>query len=368
MRIELIARIIGAIIIAFLGWRLGFSLSNQGQPAYLYDIVKLLDDTVVMFLPYFLAAVGGLLGAIISPHVTTRPFFWLRGKIGQVPAQTLVAAAVGLVIGLIISALLALPLSVLPTPLGDTLPFVATVVCGYLGVMAMVTRGKEIFSILGLRLSREKPGRKEEVVLLDTSVIIDGRIADIIQTGFISGAILIPRFVLNELQHIADSQDTLRRNRGRRGLDILNKLQKDSQVPIRITEADVKEAREVDDKLVRLAKTLQCPIVTNDYNLNRVAELQGIKVLNINELANAVKAIVLPGESITVHIIQEGKELGQGVGYLDDGTMIVIEEGRRHIDETVEVTVTRVLQTVAGRMIFAQLAGRRGHSRSSGGR
>jgi uncharacterized protein YacL len=358
VRIELIARIVGAILIGFLGWRLGFSLSSQGEPAYLYTIVRLLGDSVVTFLPYILAVVGGLLGAVLSPHLTTRPFFWIRGKIGQVPVQTLVAALIGLVIGLIVSALLALPLSVLPTPLGETLPFVATVICAYLGVMAMVTRGKEIFGTLGLRLPRDRAEQPEQVVLLDTSVIIDGRIADIVQTGFIGGTLLVPRFVLNELQHIADSADTLRRNRGRRGLDILNKLQKDSQVPIRITDMDVEEAREVDDKLVRLGKDLHCPIITNDYNLNRVAELQGIQVLNINELANAVKAIVLPGESITVNIIQEGKELGQGVGYLDDGTMVVIEEGRRHIGDTVEVTVTRVLQTVAGRMIFAQLASR----------
>jgi uncharacterized protein YacL len=356
VRVELIARIVGAIAVGFLGWRVGFSLSSLGQPAYIYSIVQLLGDTVVRMLPYLLATAGALVGAAVSPYLTTRPFFWIRSKIGQVPVPTLMAALIGLVVGLIISALLALPLSVLPTPFGETLPFIATVVCGYLGVMAMVTRGKEIFGTLGLRLPREKPERAEQFVVLDTSVIIDGRIADIIQTGFIDDVILIPRFVLNELQHIADSADTLRRNRGRRGLDILNKLQKDSEVPIRITEMDFEGTREVDDKLVRLAKQLECPIVTNDYNLNRVAELQGIRVLNINELANAVKAIVLPGESIAVHIIQEGKELGQGVGYLDDGTMVVIEEGRRHIDETVGVVVTRVLQTVAGRMIFAQLS------------
>ncbi|MGC8787506.1 MAG: PIN/TRAM domain-containing protein, partial [Anaerolineae bacterium] len=228
------------------------------------------------------------------------------------------------------------------------------------GIMVMVTREKEIFGALGVRLIKEKPSpKKEEQVLLDTSVIIDGRIADISQTGFIHGTIVIPRFVLNELQHIADSPDVLRRNRGRRGLDMLNKLQKESRVPIQIAEIDVPDVHEVDEKLVRLARDLDCPIITNDYNLNRVAELQGIKVLNINELANAVKTVVLPGESITVHIIQEGKELGQGVGYLDDGTMVVVEEGRRHINETVEVTVTRVLQTVAGRMIFAQLAGKK---------
>jgi len=298
---------------------------------------------------------------LFTPHLTTRPFFWLRGKIRQLPVPTLVAALVGLVIGLIISALLALPLSVLPTPLGEILPFASAVLCSYLGVMVMVTREKEIFGLLGVRFLKDRLSRKEkeETVLLDTSVIIDGRIADISQTGFIHGTVVIPRFVLNELQHIADSPDVLRRNRGRRGLDMLNKLQKESKAPIKISDVDVPEAREVDSKLVHLAKDLGCPIITNDYNLNRVAELEGIRVLNINELANAVKTVVLPGESLTVNIIQEGKELGQGVGYLDDGTMVVIEDGRRYIDQTIEVTVTRVLQTVAGRMIFAQLTGRR---------
>lgn len=191
-------------------------------------------------------------------------------------------------------------------------------------------------------------------VLLDTSVIIDGRIADVSRTGFIQGTMLVPRFVLNELQHIADSPDTLRRNRGRRGLEMLNKLQKDSTVPILITDMDIDGVREVDDKLVLLAKQLHCAIVTNDYNLNRVAELQGVTVLNINELANAVRAIYLPGESLEVKIIQEGKESGQGVGYLDDGTMVVVEEGRQNIGRTVAIIVTKVLQTAAGRMIFAR--------------
>jgi uncharacterized protein YacL len=190
-------------------------------------------------------------------------------------------------------------------------------------------------------------------ILLDTSAIIDGRIADISQTGFISGALVVPRFVLNELQHIADSADTMRRNRGRRGLEMLNRLQKDATVPIEITDTDVEGIVEVDSKLVKLAQTLHCPIITNDFNLNRVAELQGVKVLNINELANAVKPVLLPGEDIVIKIIQDGKELGQGVGYLDDGTMIVVEGGRQYMGSTIEVSVTRVLQTVAGRMIFA---------------
>ena len=358
MRIELIARIIGAFVIGFLGWRLGYSLSTLGEPAYIYALLSLLDAAIIPFVPYAFAAVGAVLGLALAPHLSTRPFFWLRSRASQVPVETLAAALVGFVVGLIISALLALPLSVLPSPLGEVLPFVSALIFSYLGVLIMVTRQKEIFGALGVRLTRDKEEHKEERVILDTSVIIDGRIADISQTGFIGGDILVPRFVLNELQHIADSPDTLRRNRGRRGLDILNKLQKDSLVPIRILEKDYRETNEVDEKLVRLAKELGCAIVTNDYNLNRVAELQGIKVLNINELANAVKTVVLPGESITVHIIQEGKELGQGVGYLDDGTMVVVEDGRRLIGDTVEVNVTRTLQTVAGRMIFAQPASR----------
>jgi uncharacterized protein YacL len=354
VRIELIARIIGARVIGFFAWRLGYSLTTLGEPAFIYALLSLLNASIIPFIPYVFAAVGAVLGLVFAPHLTTRPFFWLRSRASQVPVETLAAALVGFVIGLIVSALLALPLSVLPSPLGEVLPFVSALLFSYLGVLVMVTRQKEIFGALGVRLTREKQERKEERVVLDTSVIIDGRIADISQTGFISGDIVVPRFVLNELQHIADSPDTLRRNRGRRGLDILNKLQKESLVPIRILEKDYRDISEVDQKLVRLAKELDCAIVTNDYNLNRVAELQGIKVLNINELANAVKTVVLPGESITVHIIQEGKELGQGVGYLDDGTMVVVEDGRRLIDETVEVNVTRTLQTVAGRMIFAQ--------------
>ena len=218
----------------------------------------------------------------------------------------------------------------------------------------MVMRRKDLLNIIGTRLYREGPPREDKCVLLDTSVIIDGRIADVSQTGFISGEMLVPRFILNELQHIADSSDALRRNRGRRGLDMLNRLQKESVVPIRITDMDAEDYREVDDKLIMLAKQLRCPIITNDYNLNRVAELQGVMVLNVNELANAVKAVVLPGESMRVRIIQEGKEMGQGVGYLDDGTMVVVENGRRYINNTIRVMVTKVLQTAAGRMIFAQ--------------
>ena len=196
--------------------------------------------------------------------------------------------------------------------------------------------------------------RGEPRIVVDTSAIIDGRIAEIVESGFIYGTLVIPRFVLDELQHIADSSDALRRNRGRRGLDILNRMQKEPATPVEIVEDDVPEIAEVDAKLVALALARSRVILTNDYNLNRVAELQGVRVMNINSLANAVKPAVLPGEELRVRVIQEGKEAGQGVGFLEDGTMIVVEGGARHIDRELDVSVTRVLQTVAGRMIFAQ--------------
>jgi uncharacterized protein YacL len=194
----------------------------------------------------------------------------------------------------------------------------------------------------------------EPFIVVDTSAIIDGRIAEIVDSGFIYGTLVVPRFVLEELQHIADSPDTLRRARGRRGLDILARMQKDSPTPVQIVEDVVPEASEVDAKLVALAKSRSKTILTNDFNLNRVAELQGVRVMNVNSLANAVKPAVLPGEELRVKVIQEGKEAGQGVGFLDDGTMIVVEGGARFIDKELDVAVTRVLQTVAGRMIFAQ--------------
>ena len=192
-------------------------------------------------------------------------------------------------------------------------------------------------------------------ILLDTSVIIDGRVADIAKTGFLPGTLLIPRFVLNELQYIADLPDGLRRQRGRRGMEVLAELQKLPNILVRVSDIDVEGMREVDDKLVVLGKQLKSPVLTNDYNLNRIAELQGVTVLNINELANAVKSVVLPGEVMNINIFQEGKELGQGVGYMDDGTMVVVENGKEYIGEYMNVHVTKVLQTAAGRMIFGRV-------------
>lgn len=326
-----------------------------------------------------IAGVSALLAFLIFPYITIIPYRWMRDQIRNAAASDLVAAAIGLTVGLVISALLSFPLTNLPANLGKILPFVGALLFGYLGVAIAVQRKSDLAHVFQSSFinrrnrerereeEREKDRTKEPEhetmssspiqpvteILLDTSAIIDGRIADISQTGFVSGALIVPRFVLNELQRIADSADTMRRNRGRRGLDMLNRLQKDATVPVEIVDNDVEEIVEVDSKLVKLARIMHCPIITNDFNLNRVAELQGVKVLNINELANAVKPVLLPGEDIHIKIMQDGKELGQGVGYLDDGTMIVVEGGRQYMNTTVEVTVTRVLQTVAGRMIFA---------------
>lgn len=346
MSVEFFIRLIGMVALASGGVYLGTHLS------------KLAGDEPILWASVF-ALVGALMGLIVTPFITTRPIRMIRAQIAQVSARTMMSALIGLIAGLIIAALVSFPLSLLPAPFSQLLPFLGALVFGYLGVTLFVVRQNDIYNILGSRFSLRGEKRDDGIpagrnILLDTSVIIDGRVADIARTGFLFGSMLVPSFVLNELQHIADSADSLRRQRGRRGLDILNHLQKDPKVSFRITDLDVEGVRAVDDKLVILAKQLRSPILTNDYNLNRVAELQGVIVLNINELANAVKAVFLPGERLDVHVIQEGKEAGQGVGYLDDGTMVVVEGGKGKIDSIVPVVVTKVLQTAAGRMIFAR--------------
>ncbi len=352
MSAEIIFRIFGFILFGIIGWLVGTVLAGT-------------SDLNAVSLRYILplSIVGAILGALAAPWLTTRPAAWMRRVIRELTVIQLLAGSVGLVFGLVIAALASLPLLSLPYPFKSILPTIAAIIFGYLGITVMVLRQKDIFALF-----RRKPGslppdadpgadgegsKHEEALLLDTSVIIDGRIADIATTGFIRAPMLIPRFVLAELQYIADSPDSLRRNRGRRGLEMLNRMQRESPVPVRIVDVDVEGVRQVDAKLVQLARQMAVPIVTNDYNLNRVAALQGVKVLNINELSNAVKSVVLPGEAMDIRVIQEGKEAGQGIGYLDDGTMVVVENGRRYMDNQVEVTVTKVLQTNAGRMIFA---------------
>jgi len=342
MVLELIVRLVGMLVFGAIGWRLGEYLAGNSPPeSYVrYQVVLMLS--------------GVALGGILTPWLTIKPIQFLRQRIQQLPAQDLVAIIIGLILGLVVAVLLSPILANLPSPFGEILPFASALFFVWLGVAVMLTRRRDISAVIGTRFGGETPLSDERPVLLDTSVIIDGRIADISQTGFIAGTMLVPRFVLNELQHIADSPDSLRRNRGRRGLDMLNRLKQESVVPVRITDMDVPEAREVDDKLIMLAKNLRCPIITNDYNMNRVAQLQGVVVLNINELANAIKSVLLPGETISVKVIQEGKELGQGVGYLDDGTMIVVEGGRPYIGQTIPILVKKVLQKTEGRLVFAQ--------------
>jgi uncharacterized protein YacL len=345
MSVEFFIRLAGMLVFAIGGIYLGVYLSRLANgPAQIWASV--------------FAMVGALMGLVLTPFLTTRPVRLLRARVRQTSLQTLLAAMIGLIVGLVAAALIAFPMSLLPSPFGSILPFVGALVFAYLGAAVFVLRQNDVFGMVrGRALPADSaPGAPDggRSVLLDTSVIIDGRIADVARTGFLPGAMVVPSFVLNELQHIADSGDGLRRQRGRRGLDILNRLQKDNTIAFRISDLDVEGVRNVDDKLVILARQLRGPILTNDYNLNRVAELQGVTVLNINELANAVKAIYIPGESLEVRVIQEGKEAGQGVGYLDDGTMVVVEDGRGFIDRSLPVVVTKVLQTAAGRMIFAR--------------
>ncbi|HEV7126370.1 MAG TPA: PIN domain-containing protein [Ktedonobacterales bacterium] len=350
------------------------------------------------------AVVCGIIGYIIAPWVVINPARWVYNVIRRSNVSDILSGVIGLIIGLIIAALLTLPISQLKfLSLGTWLPTIVALACGSLGVAVAVLLKQDFIRLAtvglanraGRRAEREererdadeheerdetpardsrgraaktKGQRSSDRVLVDTSAIIDGRIADIGQTGFITGTLVVPRFVLEELQHIADSADSLRRNRGRRGLEILGRLQKETTVPVEISDADAEGTHEVDAKLVKLARQWHCSIITNDFNLNRVAALQGVKVLNINELAHAVKPILLPGEEMAVKIIQDGKELGQGVGYLDDGTMIVVEGGKQFIGTALEVTVTRVLQTIAGRMIFAQPKQSQGVGPASAGR
>jgi uncharacterized protein YacL len=302
-----------------------------------------------------------VVGFALLPYLTVVPAIRIFRGAQDLSTAEFVTAVIGLILGLVMGLLLGFPLSGFPDPFGTWLPLGVSLFLG-LGMVGLTVAKREdlLLAAEAIGLVRRQPegvvaGRVGEPhIVVDTSAIIDGRIAEIVESGFVYGTLVVPRFVLEELQHIADSSDTLRRNRGRRGLEILNRMQKDSPTPIQIVDDDAPDVPEVDGKLIALAKARSRAILTNDFNLNRVAELQGIRVLNINSLANAVKPAVLPGEELHVRVIQEGKEAGQGVGFLDDGTMIVVEGGSRFIDKDVDVSVTRVLQTVAGRMIFAQ--------------
>jgi uncharacterized protein YacL len=291
-------------------------------------------------------------------------------RLAQVSLKRLIGAAFGSVLGIFGAFLISLVLGKVSTEYAGTIAFIQVAVLlwmTYVGLILGAKKGDMLnLSALGGIFGGEK-GSKKTHKILDTSVIIDGRIADIAETGFLDGVLVIPQFVLRELQLVADSADSLKRNRGRRGLDILQRVQKIAHLTVQIVEDDFPQVREVDMKLIELAKVYDCKIVTNDFNLNKVAQLHGVEVLNINELANALKPIVLPGETMRVFILKEGKEYNQGVAYLDDGTMVVVDNAKRMISKTVDIAVTSVLQTTAGKMIFGKYDERLQHAAAVAG-
>ncbi len=306
---------------------------------------------------------GGTVGFLFSLLFNTKIqclFSEIICHLQKIPTQNFAAATIGVIIGLIIANLLAYSLSFIPI-IGSYLPIVLSVIMGALGINIGINKKDEIVNFFGYFKNINKVRKKENITyfvhpkILDTSVIIDGRILDICQTEFLEGELIIPRFVLSELQHIADSSDSLKRNRGRRGLDVLNKMTKIKKNRVKIVGKDYNEPKEVDAKIIRLAKDIKAKVITNDYNLNKVAQLEGIPVLNINDLSNALKAVILPGEEMNTQIIKEGKEPEQGIAYLDDGTMIVVEDGHKYIGKKVNILVTSILQTPAGRMIFGRM-------------
>ena len=351
--VVLVVRLIFMIFGGIAGYELGelfrTTYLESLDPAY-YIIGFIVSIIVCVGLGY---VIGGAAGRYIAKLLNR-----FEHSIQDIPGTDLLMGAIGIIAGFLIAFLPSVVL--FRFEYGWVFALIIYAVCGVLGYVVAVQKKSDLISFFrpsmgqsdsldkGLEVSQ--PSR-----ILDTSVIIDGRISDICHTGFLEGEIVLPRFVLNELQGIADSEDPLKRNRGRRGLDVLNALKRQDRVEIRIEEQDFPEMGAVDSKLVALAKALNIPVMTNDYNLNKIAELQGVRVLNINELANALKPVVLPGETMVINLIREGKEPGQGVGYLDDGTMVIVEGGKKLIGREVETTVTSVLQTPAGRMIFTSL-------------
>lgn len=347
---------------------LGIVLSRQGETVLALLLPNsVLTETIlgITFMSLAAMLVGGIFGAIIgsfiSPYLIKSLFMFtstVEKSLSAMSTQDLIAGTLGLFLGLIIANLVGLAFGSVPY-IGPYVSVALSIILGYLGMHLVVSKKSELAGWLHLHAegSFDKKKNKDHHTgkLLDTNVIIDGRVADIYRSGFLEGPIIVPVFVLEELQKIADSSDILKRNRGRRGLDILNHMRKNSKDDVIIVTNDFEDISEVDSKLVKLAREKNYKIVTNDYNLNKVAELQGVAVLNINDLAIAVKPAVLPGEQIFVQLVKSGKEEGQGVAYLEDGTMIVVENGSQCIGKEVPVIITSVLQTSAGKMIFAKL-------------
>jgi uncharacterized protein YacL len=348
-------RIVGGV----LGVIIALSLVNLANPAFDVATPQGLIVLAIWLVAWF------AVGFSIMPYVTVQPAAWLIRTTLDLSTGEFVGAVVGLTMGLLMGALLGLPLSNLAPPLNWLAPLGTTIVMG-LGMMSMtvakrhdIAAALRAYGLLPKRASEVRPSVPSDgpIVYVDTSAIIDGRIADVVASGFLWGTLVVPRFVVDELQAIADHRDSSRRSRGRRGLEILAVLQKDPRVVVQLVDEDVPELDTVDAKLVELARRRGAGVLTNDYNLNRVAQLHEVRVLNLNHLANALKPAFLPGDAMRVKVIQQGKEPGQGLAYLDDGTMIVVEGGGTLMEREVDVTVVRVLQTVAGRMVFAQPRG-----------
>lgn len=344
-----------------LGFTLGLRLVESGLITMLANLPQQLKFGLIG-ISTLIGLVAGILLSPLLMRGAVRLTVFIEQYLQRTPTQDLVMGSVGLIIGLIIANLMGSILSFMGV-FGKVLWILITLLLSYLGLSIGIKKREELLGLFasfpkfGKERALKAEARAGQYKILDTSVIIDGRIADLCGSGFIEGILLIPAFVLEELRHIADSPDLLKRNRGRRGLDILNKMRKELDIKVQIYDNNrgLEDAVEVDTKLVKLGQKLGGKIVTNDFNLNKVAELHGVKVLNINELANAVKPVVLPGEEMVVQVVKDGKEIGQGVAYLDDGTMIVVDGGKRYMNQTIPVLVTSVLQTAAGRMIFAKL-------------
>lgn len=347
---------------------------GPGLVAVAFEVMRqfsMLDPYVTLqpWVTLILFIVSALISGIIFIFISKRVMRWMdrftanvEENVSRIPARTVLSGSTGLIFGLLVAFLLSWPLSAIPVRwLSVPITVIVYLLCAALGMRIAVKNAPRVLAYFKeVRRHHKEPDAPAQACampkILDTSVIIDGRIFDILKTGIIEGTIVIPEFVLGELRHIADSADALKRTKGRRGLDILSKIQKELNLPVQITAQDYEDVAEVDAKLLRMAQEMGGKVITNDFNLNKVAAVQSVPILNINDLSNAVKPVLLPGEQFTASIIKEGKEHGQGVAYLDDGTMIVVENGREHIGRTAGVVVTSVLQTSAGRMIFAKIA------------
>jgi uncharacterized protein YacL len=364
--VDFLIRIGGMLALAYLGSEIGISLSRPAP-----------DDRQLLATQLLMLAGAGL-GLIVTPRLTIVPIRTLLQHIRSIPLEEIVFLIIGGMLGAIFGVLIAIPLSMLPSPLNQYLPLAFSVVAVYIGTMTFLLHKRSLPDIMrGLR--RPKPTTVPLAAsssaagavpatrnyLVDTSAIIDGRIAKIGETGFLDGTLLVPQFVLTELQTLADSSDDLRRSKGRRGLDLLTQMQKDSSLPVEVVDIDVNGVVRVDDKLIMVARQYQYPIITNDFNLNRVAELQGVKVLSLNHLSDAIRPAIVQDQHLEVLIRNEGNARQQGVGYLDDGTPVIVEEARHLIGKQIDVVVTRLHQTQTGRLVFAHLEGKETKTESS---